>query len=203
MVDLMNWNMVIGLFLSVILIGCSAKENFVVLSPAEDGSVGELTIATNTGSAVLNEPGKAIFVSDPDSKPSEPTPISEEETREIFATALEVHPLTPISFVLYFKHNSKELTEESEALIPVIKNSVSERASADISIIGHTDRTGEEDYNMTLSLERAEEVYEILITRGFEINTMSITSHGEGNPLIPTADNVPEPRNRRVEILVR
>ncbi len=38
---------------------------------------------------------------------------------------------------------------------------------------------------------------------GVDPKGIRTTSHGEGNPLIPTKDNVAEPRNRRVEVIVR
>ena len=44
---------------------------------------------------------------------------------------------------------------------------------------------------------------DILIGLGVGPDIIRIFSHGEGNPLIPTPDDVPEPRNRRVEVLVR
>ena len=203
MVESMNWKIAVTSLLFVLLVGCGGKENFIVLSQGKDGSVGALEIKTNKGSEVLDKPGMAVYVADSDSLPSEPTPINEEETRQIFAPALAVQPLVPESFLLYFKFNSDKLTDASQALVTKILAAVNKRHSVDISVIGHTDRTGEEDYNRTLSLKRAQAVYEILAKAGIARESMTITYHGEGNPLIPTADNVPEPRNRRVEVLVR
>ena len=38
---------------------------------------------------------------------------------------------------------------------------------------------------------------------GINQDYLEVTSHGEGNPLVPTPDGVDEPRNRRVEVVVR
>jgi outer membrane protein OmpA-like peptidoglycan-associated protein len=46
-------------------------------------------------------------------------------------------------------------------------------------------------------------VRDLLIAEGIAPATIRLAFHGEGNPLIQTADNVPEPRNRRVEVIVR
>lgn len=199
----MNWKIVILLLSVVLFFGCSSKENFIVLSPAKDGSVGALQIETNKGSAVLEEQGKAIYISDRDSLPSKPTPISEEETKEVFTEAIEVHPLEPVSFLLYFKFDENSLTADSETLVPLILEAIKERKSDDISLIGHTDRTGDDAYNEKLSLQRAKSVFGILVSAGIRPRHMTITYHGEGNPLVPTPDNVEEPKNRRVEVVVR
>jgi outer membrane protein OmpA-like peptidoglycan-associated protein len=199
----MNWKSVIILAVVILMTGCGAKDNFIVLSPANDGSVGALKVATNKGSEILSEDGKAIFIGDRDSTPSTPSPINHADTQLIFQDALRVHPLMPQSFILYFQFNSNELTDESKNLIGNILAAIKKRESRDISVIGHTDRTGSDNYNRKLSLERAQLVYNILSSENVSADDMTIIYHGEGNPLIPTADNIPEPRNRRVEVMVR
>jgi len=199
----MNWKSVIVLAVVILMTGCGVKDSFIVLSPANDGSVGALKVATNKGTEVLSEDGKAIFIGDRDSAPSAPAPINHADTQLVFQDALRVHPLMPESFILYFQFNSNELTDESKKLIGNILAAIKKRESRDISVIGHTDRTGSDDYNRKLSLERAQLVYDILSSENVSTDDMTIIYHGEGNPLIPTADNIAEPRNRRVEVMVR
>lgn len=199
----MNWKLFFLLPLSVFLLSCTAKDNFVVLSPSADGSFGSLEITTIKGSAILEEEGKAIYIKDSDSMPSQPTPISSKETAKVFQAALEIHPVKPESFLLYFKHNSNELTTESQIMIDSIFLSIDRLDSVDVELVGHTDRTGEDNYNQQLSLKRAKAVSKILTSHNLDPDIVSITYHGEGNPLIPTADNVSEPKNRRVEVMVR
>ncbi|MBU1565964.1 MAG: OmpA family protein [Proteobacteria bacterium] len=199
----MNWKSVIVLAAAILMAGCGTKENFVVLSPTNDGSVGALKVVTEKGSEVLTEDGKAIFIGDRNSAPSTPTPINAAETQLVFQDALRVHPLMPESFILYFQFNSNELTDESKKQINNILVAIKKRQSRDISVIGHTDRTGRDEYKRKLSLERAQLVYNILRSEEVTGEDMTIIYHGEGNPLIPTADNIAEPRNRRVEVMVR
>jgi outer membrane protein OmpA-like peptidoglycan-associated protein len=78
-----------------------------------------------------------------------------------------------------------------------------DRNSADISINGHTDSAGDDAYNYKLSLRRAEHILRLLEKLGIDPDIVVTNSHGEGNPLVPTADNVYEPRNRRVEVIIR
>ncbi len=199
----MNWKNVLTLVAVVFIGGCGTKENFIVLSPAEDGSVGAIEIATDKGSQILKEDGKAVFIGGRNSLPSPPEAINKEDTQLVFQDALQVHPLMPESFLLYFKFNSNELTDESKKLIHAILAAINKRQSHDISVIGHTDRTGKDEYNRKLSLERAQLVYNILKGENINPEDMTIVYHGEGNPLVATADNIAEPRNRRVEVMVR
>ncbi|HEY8611038.1 MAG TPA: OmpA family protein, partial [Roseomonas sp.] len=72
-----------------------------------------------------------------------------------------------------------------------------------IEVAGHADRSGTPQYNQRLSQRRAEAVAAELARRGISRPQMSIQACGESRPLVPTADGVREPQNRRVEIVLR
>ena len=108
-----------------------------------------------------------------------------------------------MTFLLYFKSGGAVLTAESEAMLTEIQAVIKTRDSNDISVVGHTDRVGAADVNAALSLKRAETVADWLVNGGVNRDIIEITSHGEENPVIPTEDNVAEPKNRRVEVTVR
>ena len=57
--------------------------------------------------------------------------------------------------------------------------------------------------NVGLGLRRANVVRMRLIEAGVDASAINVTSHGEATLLVPTADDVSEPKNRRVEISVR
>jgi len=194
---------IVALLIALLLTGCAAKENLVILGTSPDCKVGALQVTTDKGSQMLSEEGKAIRIEDKNSLPSPPEPITSEESQRLFADALQVHPLMPESFLLYFELNSNELTQESQKLIAEIVTAVQRRQSRDISLIGHTDRLGSDEHNRRLSLQRAKVVFDLLRAADIAESDMTIIYHGEGNPLIPTADNIAEPRNRRVEVMVR
>ena len=46
-------------------------------------------------------------------------------------------------------------------------------------------------------------IKELLVSRGIDAGFLDVDSHGESNPVVPTGDNVAEPKNRRVEVTVR
>ncbi len=69
-----------------------------------------------------------------------------------------------------------------------------------VYVDGHTDTAGPADYNMKLSERRARAVADYLIARGVDADRIMVRAFGETRLAVPTPDNTPEPRNRRVEI---
>ena len=69
--------------------------------------------------------------------------------------------------------------------------------------MGHSDTLGDKAYNLALSMRRAMAVQKLLVEKGIDEAFIDTTSHGEENPLVKTADNVGNPKNRRVEVVVR
>ncbi len=121
----------------------------------------------------------------------------------MFGDALAALPPAPKSFTLYFQFDSDELTPDARALLPEILRIVKERPVPDVVAIGHTDTTGSAASNYQLGLRRAARVRDLLVEAGLDAALIAVTSAGEGEPLIRTPDETPEPRNRRVEIAVR
>lgn len=65
-----------------------------------------------------------------------------------------------------------------------------------ITIQGHADRSGSDEYNMTLSIRRAEAVRDLLRARGLLPAPVRIEGFGERRPIRETEDGIREPRNR-------
>ena len=179
-----------------------AARDIIVLLPDDDGKTGAIVV---TGAGVerrLDRPGQTVTV-DAGSPPGLPTVIPGQEVQAIAGPALAALPKPPLRFILYFEHDSAELTPESKAILENVLGMIRDRAPVDISVVGHTDTVGWKGYNYTLSMERARAVASILLGQGVDPSTLDVTSHGKDNPLVPTGDQVSEPRNRRVEITVR
>jgi outer membrane protein OmpA-like peptidoglycan-associated protein len=186
----------------LLLIGCAAKQNLIVLTPDNSGRAGALELNNAAGKAVIEEGGKAVTLASRQSRPEQAS-LSEAERTSLFGEALAVQPLPPVSYALTFEFGADALTPASQETIPKILAAIKERDSLDIKVIGHTDRVGEEAFNHALGLERAVVIRDILIAQGVEAGAISALSYGEGDPLVVTDDNVPEPQNRRVEVVVR
>ncbi len=175
----------------------------VVLLPDPDGKVGTLEVSNAGGKRTLTQAWQATESASLDKAPGEPRILDEKQVRQMFREALEAEPARPLSFIIYFKSDSIELSAESRALLAKAIDAIHARKSTDIIISGHTDAVAPIEYNRRLSLRRADAVADALVAKGVARQDIQITSHGEGNPLVPTPDEVPEPRNRRVEITVR
>jgi len=176
--------------------------DIIVLLPDDQGKTGAIVVSSAGVERRLDRPGETVSV-ESGSPPGLPTVMSGQEVRAIAGPALAALPKPPARFILYFKHDSVDLTPESRALLKKVLETVRDRAPVDVSVVGHTDTVGEKGYNYALSMKRAKAVASILIGKGVDPSVLDITSHGKDNPLVPTGDQVTEPRNRRVEITVR
>lgn len=186
----------------LLLGGCGAKNTFVLL-PDKDGNVGEITVTNSQGTQTLNQARQVTRVVSYTSSPSERKIMGEGQINDLFGRAIEIQPPLPTKFRLYFNFDSVQLTKDSKRKLAVIVQTARDRASQDISVNGHTDRLGNIKYNSSLSMRRAESIQKKLQKLGIDPAIITTTSHGEGNPLIHTKDNRAEPRNRRVEVIVR
>lgn len=202
----MHKSFFIRLFIIVLvassLAGCCGGTTLVLL-PDPDGNVGRVIVSTPSGSSELSKARQFTSVGGLGSTPSEPGVMDQDEIKRIFGGALKVQPDPPAHFLLYFVSGGAELTAESVGRIPVVLAEVKKRDSRDIGVVGHSDTAGNADYNIKLSLRRAHAVAKILTSEGVKADDIEISSHGENDPLIKTGDNVHEPRNRRVEVVVR
>jgi outer membrane protein OmpA-like peptidoglycan-associated protein len=189
-------------FSLVLFLGGCAPKSMVVLIPDPDGHVGQLTVANDGGKQILNEANQSAEVRDRKTPPSIKK-LSPDKVSAMFSDALAAQPLVPAKFILYFLPDSNELTEESKAMLPQIIQTIRQRGFPDIVISGHTDTVGDKEYNYKLGIERAQMAAEIMIANGALPDNIRTTSHGEGNPLIKTDDEVAEPKNRRVEVVIK
>lgn len=181
-----------------LLAGCGSK-SYVVLLENPDGSTGSVVVKGSKGEQVIDQArqGAALDGS------SKPAAVAEADIQRDFGSAMAARPQLPERFLLYFVSGGAQLTPESQALLPKIVASAAQRPAVDVSIIGHTDTVGRAEQNEELALKRALAIAEQIKAKGLKVHALSVESHGERNPLVKTADEVPEPRNRRVEISLR
>jgi outer membrane protein OmpA-like peptidoglycan-associated protein len=192
-----------------LLTGCGAhraKRDLIVLLPDPDGKGGVITVTTKGGSQILDKPGYAIEVEDLNKPPIAPQPVKEKEITDVFGPALSAQP-DPVSrfilFILYFEHDATKLTHESKDSLLEVLRTIKTRKPNEVYVVGHTDLVGKEAYNIGLSSRRANYVRDLLVSSAIKPNSLFVTFYGKARPLVPTKDEVPEPRNRRVEVIVR
>jgi len=187
----------------LLLVGCArpARTDLYVLIPGADGKTGAVSVESGGKQAVLDQPYAAVRVKE--SGLVEPGSVTEQEAHQAFGAALAAQPGRPTSFVLYFLENRDELTPDSRQMLSSVVDEIARRPAPEIVVIGHTDRVGPVPYNDTLSLRRAERLRDELVKVGIAADRIRVEGRGEREPLVPTPDEVAEPRNRRVEISVR
>ena len=177
-----------------------APELFAVI-PGDDGHVGAIVVKREGQSQVVDSAyGAARVRSDGG---TEQTRLTEAQVRETFGPTLAALPGKPATFTLYFLEGRDELTPESKAELDKVLRELQRRPLPDIVVIGHTDSVGTLAFNDRLSLARAERLREMLVARGIPPERIQAAGRGKRELLVPTDDNVAEPRNRRVEINVR
>ncbi len=193
----------IGVVMAMASMQAPEPQNLFVLLPDADGTVGVIEVANDAGSQVVDTANAGVRVGDQNSVPTQPRPISEAEIQRQFADVFAAQPIAPVSLNLYFQAGGTELTPQSRATFEELFTILEQRTLPDISVIGHTDTTGSAEVNERLARERAELIAAAMVAAGAPDERMEITSHGEGNLLVETDDDVAEPQNRRVEISIR
>jgi len=104
-------------------------------------------------------------------------------------------------FILFFDWGSAEINPRAAAILEQVARVYAPLAQCEVTITGHADRSGEADYNLALSRQRAESVGAYLRQRGVTAR-FRIEPYGEERPLVETPDGQREVQNRRSEILV-
>lgn len=185
------------------LTGCAAKGTTVVLIEDPDGTVGQVTVRNHGGAQTLDAVRQSTTAAAPSKAPEPVRVADQDEIDTTYGRALRALPEPVETFILYFRTGTSDLTPESRPVPARILASIARRGSTDVRVYGHSDRVGTSETNQRLSMERAEAMSAILVDMGVAKDIIRTSYHGEGNPLVPTEDEVPEPRNRRVEVLVR
>jgi len=185
---------------SIFFIGCS-KTTIVLV---DNGKVhNAIIVSTDKGSVKLDKVGSFVDLSAKDKAPSKIKEMSKEEINNRFEDVIVSAPLKPLSYMLYFKSNSLELTEKSKKLLDIVLQSIKDRSPCMVDIIGHTDTIDSNEKNIKVSLQRAKYISSMIKKMNIKVVSLSAKGYGEEDLLVKTADNVEEQKNRAVEIFIK
>ena len=112
-------------------------------------------------------------------------------------------PVQAPSFMVFFDWDRSNLSQQALNTIQQAADAYKSKGSARITATGHTDTSGPANYNMALSLRRANAVKDALVRDGVPATAISVVGKGETDLLVPTGDGVREPQNRRVVIVLQ
>lgn len=104
---------------------------------------------------------------------------------------------------LFFKWNSAIIEPESEPALNELLQLLNENPQMNIRIIGHTDNTGTEAYNTTLSVNRARAVVDWLLEKGISADRLDSEGRGEAEPVDTNDTDEGRANNRRVEFVIQ
>ncbi len=107
----------------------------------------------------------------------------------------------PLNYLVFFNFNRSDLTSDAQAIIKTAADNAAKSAPTKLTVTGHTDTVGSDSYNMRLSMRRAVSVQNELVHDGVPAGEIAIFAKGKRDLLVPTADGVKEPQNRRVQIV--
>ena len=102
-----------------------------------------------------------------------------------------------------FEHDSDKLLPGAAPSLDDAARRILERGGARASVLGHTDDTGDDAYNLDLSRRRAEAVARYLEEKGVDRAKIAVEGYGESRPTESNATDDGRRRNRRVEILIQ
>ena len=111
--------------------------------------------------------------------------------------------VAPPSFMVFFDWDRSNLSAQALNTIKQAAGAYKTKGNARVTATGHTDTSGPEAYNMALSLRRANTVKDALVREGVPATAIAVIGRGEAGLLVKTGDNVREPQNRRVEIVIQ
>ena len=101
-----------------------------------------------------------------------------------------------------FAFDSAKLDKASETIIDRAVQNLKRNPQMSVLIEGHTDNSGPEDYNMGLSVRRAQAVKDYIVSQGVAKERLSVKGFGESQPLVTNDTKEGRAQNRRVEFVV-
>ncbi|MBK8175376.1 MAG: OmpA family protein [Rhodospirillales bacterium] len=108
--------------------------------------------------------------------------------------------MAPKDYLVFFDWNKSTLTPEAKKIIADAVAHAKASGAKMVKVVGYTDRSGTPQYNLGLSVRRAEAVEAEMAKLGVPPSAVKVEGKGEEDPLVPTADGVREPQNRRAAI---
>jgi outer membrane protein OmpA-like peptidoglycan-associated protein len=186
----------------VFLSACSTPPDKITLLPNPDGSVGSVVVRSATQTQVLNKAYASADVAKGGA--IEQTMDSPSAVQAHYGPLLAARPPRPVTFTINFLFDSAtELAPESSATVEKLKAALKNWPAPHLTVVGHTDMAGSQEFNDKLSMRRAQTVAAFLVKAGIPAQQIETAGRGKREPLVRTPDGVPNQANRRVVITIQ
>jgi outer membrane protein OmpA-like peptidoglycan-associated protein len=113
---------------------------------------------------------------------------------------LPADPFTQKPLIIYFQHNSNEVTAEGFDILNSVAEFLAHKPRTRISVKGYTDSTGPRSYNLSVSQFRANAIKSYLVGKGVAAGNISAKGMGPDKPIASNNTAEGREKNRRVEI---
>lgn len=187
------------------LMGGCATHRSVTLLPGEPGHpVGAVAVLNEDGSerGLLDAANERAALGNGSGRVHGHV-VAEDDVQQKYGALIANLPPPPNPYVFHFDLGRSKLAPDQEAKLQVMLGDAKSRSGAEVQVVGHTDTVGSDKDNDELSMHRAIEVREYLISRGLPPAQVRATWRGERELAVQTPDNTPNPENRRVVLIVR
>ena len=161
----------------------------------EDSCVYVAGTARYHGCPMPDRDGDGI-ADDEDNCPDKPGPATNKGCPQVKAEI--VKRAEWVAANVMFATNSTRLTKSSYPALRELADTLTSNPELNLKIEGHTDNIGSPEYNMKLSLQRAESVRKELIAMGVDPATVSVAGYGDKDPAEGNNTGEGRAKNRRV-----
>lgn len=173
------------------------KEKEEIVDPIASTPVRDTVTLTDTITVVehvsdtvfVGNGSDTVFVNRVDTVFVEKESVSNEQFKEVMTLAAQS---------LEFEYDKAIITEHSHASLLALVNLMTIRKDIKISLEGHTDSQGTEQYNMRLSKDRVEAVKAFLVSNGIDAARVDAKYYGESKPIADNRTEEGRRQNRRV-----
>ncbi len=108
-----------------------------------------------------------------------------------------------LNFDVQFRTNSINIEKQYQKYLVDLANALNTTPNVEVEVAGFADRSGDEEYNLELSIQRAKNVKEYLVSQGIEKDRITMLAYGETQPLHPEENLENNFFDRRVSIYLR
>lgn len=193
----------VAVLATALLAACSTPGTRVVLLPQADDKPSAVIVRAKDGEEVLSRPYQRATAAVGASGAPVVDQADPAKVQADHKVLFDMRPPAPQRYTVYFEVGGTTLTPASQQVMNEALIAAQSRSGSDIVVTGHTDTKGALEQNDMLSQRRAQEVVQLFVERQFPAKRIEAVGRGERELAVPTADEVDEPRNRRVTIEVR
>ncbi len=178
--------------------GCKIRAIIALVQGRKQKSA--IIVSTQGGSVTVEKFNEVTTISDPTLPPARPKEVSPTTLAKLFPAVASSEALPPRSYTIYF--DGLKIKPESQKTLQELLDDLKKRKNESIRITGYTDTVGSSEFNYRFGLKRAEVMKNIIQKADSDAAKITVRSFGESALAVPTADNVAEDKNKRVEVFV-